>query len=66
VRLRPGWAIGLAFAGYAVARFAIGFVTVERTHLGLGLSQWIALVVFAVIAWYAFARRDRILAHADS
>jgi prolipoprotein diacylglyceryltransferase len=64
-RLRDGWAIDLAFAGYAIARFAIGFVTVERTHLGLGLSQWIAIAVLAVIAWYAFTRRDQILAPPD-
>jgi len=65
-RLRPGWALHLAFAGYAVARFAIGFATVERTHLGLGLSQWITLAVFAAIAWYAFTRWDRILLAPDS
>ena len=62
VKLRPGWAIDAAFAGYAVVRFAIGFVTVDRTHLGLGLIQWIALAMFVVIAWYAFTRRGEILA----
>ena len=59
-RLRSGWAIAPAFTGYAVARFAIGFVTVERSHLGLGLSQWIALAVFAAISWYGFSRRGQI------
>lgn len=60
--LRSGWAIAPAFAGYAVARFAIGFVTVEHMHLGLGLSQWIALAVFAAISWYGFTRRGQIFA----
>jgi phosphatidylglycerol:prolipoprotein diacylglycerol transferase len=64
--LRSGWAIAPAFAGYAVARFAIGFVTVERTHLGLGLSQWIALAVFAAISWYGFTRRGQIFAARDT
>ena len=62
-RLRPGSTIDLAFMAYAVARFAIGFATVNRTYLGLGLSQWIALVLFAVIAWYAWRHRERILTH---
>ena len=58
-RVKPGWGIDIAFAGYAVGRFLIGFVTVERTIWGLDFSQWVALAVLAVMGVFgirAYAR----------
>jgi prolipoprotein diacylglyceryltransferase len=56
VPAKPGWAIDLAFVGYAVGRFLIGFATVERTVWWLDVSQWVALAIIAVVAWYARSR----------
>ena len=56
-----GWAIDVALVVYAAGRFLIGFATVDRTHLGLGLSQWIALAVIVAVGWYIWRARDRVL-----
>lgn len=55
----PGWSIDIAFAGYAAGRFLIGFVTVDDTTWGLDFSQWLALIVLAVIGLYAFRGNAR-------
>jgi prolipoprotein diacylglyceryltransferase len=62
-RIKRARAIDIAFAGYAVGRFLIGFVTVERTVGGLDFSQWVALAVLGVISLFAVRgyARSRIL-----
>jgi prolipoprotein diacylglyceryltransferase len=50
----PGSTIDIGFAGYAAGRFLIGFATVNDTTWGFGFSQWLALIVLAVIGLYAF------------
>lgn len=57
-RFVPGWAIDVAFFGYALGSFLIGFATVHRSLLGLGLSQWTSIAVIIAITVYA---RSRIL-----
>jgi phosphatidylglycerol:prolipoprotein diacylglycerol transferase len=66
-RIKRGSAITIAFAGYAVGRFLIGFVTVERTVVGLDFSQWVALAILGVISLLAVRgyARSRILDSPD-
>lgn len=47
----------VAFAGYAVIRFVLGFVTVQHTHLGLDMAQWVAIAVLAVVGWRLWRSR---------
>jgi prolipoprotein diacylglyceryltransferase len=58
-RITPGWIIDLAFVGLAIGRFIIGFATVERAALGLGPSQWVALLILIVVGAYMLRRSNR-------
>ena len=52
--LPEGAAFAAAIGAWAAGRFVIGFARIDPSLLGLQQAQWIALVVLAGVAYYAW------------
>ena len=59
--LPEGAAFAAAIGAWAAGRLVIGFARIDPSLLGLQQAQWIALVVLAGVAYYAWRERRRVV-----